>query len=181
MVIGRLALNRLCLFLDLKAEKVHVDCHNQHVVLPTVSGYTHFHEFGNETDSEDFNTNIDASNPVSSEEADENVEEEDLVIMIQVKQRGDEDEERLTNKDCKRMIRQDLLSKMDHLQEEEASQIADMIVDASVVARSLAELGPANVHANHSIDLNDDKPIHHCRRREAPKHIKIVKDETNGS
>lgn len=74
-------------------------------------------------------------------------------------------------------MRRELQTKLSHLPTAEAGQIANILVEADVVARSLHEIRPAMVPFQQSFELTDGKPICHQCRRMPPKHNEIVKKE----
>ena len=85
---------------------------------------------------------------------------------------GSEDEEE--NKDEREGL---LLSKLSHIEKENADRIIGSIKNMRITAWSLDDLRHADVPVSHSFELTEDTPISHAARRLPPRHNAVVREE----
>jgi hypothetical protein len=124
-----------------------------------------------EADSEDFTSPECSDTEESGSGTDADEKEGELVVTVYT------DEDACGGGENEASESELLEAKLGHLAAEQRQEIENAMQEENVIATSIHDLRPAEVHYEHSFELTTDVPMYQRNRRLNPKHNDIIREE----
>lgn len=164
-IIGLPRIRRLDRIIDCRKQTFYLKKNGEEVVVALVTEYVrNERSIGGETDSEDFTSDLYATDLSSSSSSKSDGGERQFVVMF-----VEEDSDKKPRKEVF------VEKKVSHLILRIRRKLKRILLAKSLIACSMNDVRPSQVPTKYSFELNNNEEVYHKPRHMSPKHNIVVK------